>query len=369
MSHKKTIPLSDLPAGTQKSVTVSGQDVALFHHGGKITALCGTCPHKGGPLAEGDIEVGADGVRRVVCPWHGWQFDIATGEHPDGIARQAVHDVKIEDGMIAVSDIPSIPARLPAKKPNDPLADLRNLVSQTTPTSLNILGISTTNKGTQLDRYSTSEAALEKALDHAAKEHGAATRMIKLRELGFRHCEGYYSHSAAACTWPCSISEQDPADGMNQVYRDMILWADIVLLATPIRWGNASSLYYKMAERLNCVQNQITLNDRVLIQSKVASFIVTGGQDNIQAVVGQLSTFFTDLGFTFPPFNFVGWSRGWIAEDMENNVASFKKSRYLTRTLKELVANSVMLSRQIKGIDNSRIKAPKPNVGDSLPAA
>jgi multimeric flavodoxin WrbA len=73
----------------------------------------------------------------------------------------------------------------------------------------------------------------------------------------------------------------DGKDGMTQVYREMVLWADIVLLATPIRWGNASSLYYKMAERLNTVQNQITLNNNILIKNKVAAFIITGGQDNI----------------------------------------------------------------------------------------
>jgi hypothetical protein len=64
-----------------------------------------------------------------------------------------------------------------------------------------------------------------------------------------------------------------------------------------------------------------------------------------------LNTFFTELGFALPPFNFVGWSRGWIAEDMENNVAEFKKSQYLTQAVKELVNHSVLLSRQIKGID------------------
>jgi nitrite reductase/ring-hydroxylating ferredoxin subunit/multimeric flavodoxin WrbA len=350
MTYTKTIAVSELPEGTQKAVTVAGQDVALFNQGGKITAISGTCPHEGGPLAEGTVERGPDGVLRVACPWHGWKFDMATGDAPPGLGvRQAVHEVKVQDGFIYVSDTPSLPAILPPKK-DDPLADLRNLASQTTPTSLHVLGISTTNMGAQLTRYSTSEAALEQALTHAAAQHGAATRLIKLRDLGFRHCEGYYSHSAAACTWPCSISEQDAADGMNQVYRDLVLWADVVLLATPIRWGNASSLYYKMAERLNCVQNQIALHNRVLIQNKVAAFIVTGGQDNIQQVVGQLNTFFTELGFALPPFNFAGWSRGWTAEDMENNVAEFKKSQHLAQTVQELVNRSVLLSRQIKGI-------------------
>ena len=39
------------------------------------------------------------------------------------------------------------------------------------------------------------------------------------------------------------------------------------------RWGAASSLYYRMAERMNCIQNQMTTRDRVLIRDKVAGFI------------------------------------------------------------------------------------------------
>ena len=148
----------------------------------------------------------------------------------------------------------------------------------------------------------------------------------------------------------------------------MILWADIILVATPIRWGNASSLYFKMAERLNCVQNQITLKDKVLVKNKVASFIITGGQDNIQAVAGQMMVFFTDLGFTFPPFSFLGWSRGWTAEDMDKNILQFKKSEYVNRTAKELVDNCVDTLKSIKQMDASKLKAPKPHKEDSLSA-
>ena len=44
-----------------------------------------------------------------------------------------------------------------------------------------------------------------------------------------------------------------------------------------------------MAERMNCVQNQLTLHDRALIQRKVAGIVVTGGQDNVQAVLARLA--------------------------------------------------------------------------------
>ena len=52
----------------------------------------------------------------------------------------------------------------------------------------------------------------------------------------------------------------------------------------------------------------------------MAAFIITGGQDNVQAVAGQMLGFFAELGCHFPPFPYVAHSRGWSAEDMENNV-------------------------------------------------
>jgi hypothetical protein len=51
----------------------------------------------------------------------------------------------------------------------------------------------------------------------------------------------------------------------------------------------------------------------------VAAFIITGGQDNVQHVAGEMLTFWSQLGFVFGKFPFVGWSRGWYAEDTENN--------------------------------------------------
>ena len=48
-----------------------------------------------------------------------------------------------------------------------------------------------------------------------------------------------------ACIFPCSISEIDKEDQMLEIYEKVILWSDVVIVSTPIRWGNASSLYYQ----------------------------------------------------------------------------------------------------------------------------
>jgi hypothetical protein len=94
-----------------------------------------------------------------------------------------------------------------------------------------------------------------------------------------------------------------------------------------------------MVERLNCVQNAITIRNQVLIRNKVAGFIIVGGQDNIQAVAGHMLGFFAELGFMFPQFPYIAHSRGWSHEDMERNVE-------IVRNSKELVEGAAMLSKR-----------------------
>jgi multimeric flavodoxin WrbA len=203
-------------------------------------------------------------------------------------------------------------------------------------------------------RFSGSDHLLDCALA-AAGRLGAETRLIRLNELKFRACEGYYSKSARACTWPCSITEMDANDQMDQVYEAFVHWADAIIVASPIRWGAASSLYFKMAERLNCVQNAITIRNQVLIRNKVAGFIIVGGQDNIQGVAGQMLGFFAELGFIFPQFPYIAHSRGWSREDMERNVEVVRNSAELADGAAELTRRCLDLAAHLI----SRDEAPK----------
>ncbi len=187
---------------------------------------------------------------------------------------------------------------------------------------LRVLGISTTAMNQQHPRPSTSETLLEHALEYAKEKRLAETKLIRVRELKFRHCEGYYSRAMRNCSWPCNITAEDSTDEMKKIYDGVVDWADVVLVATPLRWGNACSLYYEMVQRMNCIQNQIPSRGRYLIQNKVAAFIITGGQDGVQHVAGEMLMFWSELGFVFGRFPFVGWSRGWYAEDTEHNYDS-----------------------------------------------
>jgi len=322
-------------------VVVDNQKLAITWQNGQFGAISGVCNHAGGPLGQG----GLDG-EYVVCPWHHWKFHCRTGLGEPGYEDDAVpsHAVRIEQDELFVNIRPATPR---SKKPHPPHPLTRPVQRAEGP--IRVAGISTTHMDREHPRYSGSEALLTVALEHAASALGCETQMLRLDDLRIRNCEGYYSKSARACTWPCSITQMDKQDEMEKVYELLVHWADVVLVATPIRWGAASALYYRMAERMNCVQNQITIKDQVLIRNKVAGFIIIGGQDNVQDVAGHQLGFFSELGFMFPQFPYIAHSRGWSAEDMERNVQHLQHSEELRRGARELVRRQVELARTLLG--------------------
>jgi nitrite reductase/ring-hydroxylating ferredoxin subunit len=73
----------DLEGG--KVVEADGQRIAVFNIGGSYYAIENTCPHRGGPLAEGMVT-----GEEVICPWHGSRFNVKTGSVVTPPARQGV---------------------------------------------------------------------------------------------------------------------------------------------------------------------------------------------------------------------------------------------------------------------------------------
>ncbi len=88
----------DLPEGGGRQVQVQGRSLAVFRTGGRVFAMDGTCPHRGGPLGEGALEGSI-----VTCPWHGWRFDVTTGACVGVPGRaQACFPARDEGGDVVV---------------------------------------------------------------------------------------------------------------------------------------------------------------------------------------------------------------------------------------------------------------------------
>lgn len=110
---------ADIAEGGRKVVVADGVEIGVFRVGGNLVAWRNQCPHQGGPVCQGKlmkcVEERLDGERRslgihykdgavnLICPWHGWEFDVATGRHA-GIERIRLGSVPVKqrDGAIYV---------------------------------------------------------------------------------------------------------------------------------------------------------------------------------------------------------------------------------------------------------------------------
>jgi nitrite reductase (NADH) small subunit len=94
----KVATLEELPPGSAKSVEVQGRAVALYNLDGTVVATDNTCPHRGGPLGEGDLE-----GEIITCPWHNFQYDVKTGRCLTNAALSlACHPVRLDGKSILV---------------------------------------------------------------------------------------------------------------------------------------------------------------------------------------------------------------------------------------------------------------------------
>jgi nitrite reductase (NADH) small subunit len=109
------LPLAELPPGTSTTVKAFGTTVAVFNVEGQVFALSNHCPHHGGPLCHGRISgavlpsqpyeyrYGREG-RVLICPWHGWEFDIESGRTIfDPAVRVKIYKARIEEGEIVLT--------------------------------------------------------------------------------------------------------------------------------------------------------------------------------------------------------------------------------------------------------------------------
>ena len=86
-------PVTDIPLGEGRTYEVDGEMVAVFRlRDGSVRALSAVCPHRGGPLADGQID-----NKVLVCPLHQNAFDLTTGCSHGGQPPLTVYAVRVDD--------------------------------------------------------------------------------------------------------------------------------------------------------------------------------------------------------------------------------------------------------------------------------
>ena len=111
---------ADIPEGGKLVVACGSAEIGIFRFGGQLYAWHNSCGHRQGPVCQGRLfrrvlePVAEDGTVRaleysaeamhIVCPWHGYEFDVRTGEHPgDANMRLRKAQVRAEGDEVFVT--------------------------------------------------------------------------------------------------------------------------------------------------------------------------------------------------------------------------------------------------------------------------
>ena len=107
MAKHVVAPVADVPPGAHLRVEAGGVPVAIFNLDGEFFGLLDRCPHMGGNLSEGIViglvesqKPGCYAYSRageiVRCPWHGWEFDIRTGQSRFDPSRWKARSIEVD---------------------------------------------------------------------------------------------------------------------------------------------------------------------------------------------------------------------------------------------------------------------------------
>jgi 3-phenylpropionate/trans-cinnamate dioxygenase ferredoxin subunit len=123
----------EIPPGGRKIVELEGRSIGVFHVGGAYYALLNWCPHQAGRLCEGQLWSALEGSvpgdyqtsregEIIACPWHGWEFDLRTGQswcEPERL-RVRTYDVRLEAGAEVAPDAPAPDVPVAPEAPDGP---------------------------------------------------------------------------------------------------------------------------------------------------------------------------------------------------------------------------------------------------------
>jgi nitrite reductase/ring-hydroxylating ferredoxin subunit len=118
--------VEEIPPGERKIIEVGGRTIGVFNVKGEFFAVLNRCPHQGGPLCRGNTHgfltsagVGEFQYSRageiLRCPWHGWEYDLRTGQSWFDPAHVIVrrYEVTLQPGVTGLQPGPYIAETFP----------------------------------------------------------------------------------------------------------------------------------------------------------------------------------------------------------------------------------------------------------------
>lgn len=103
-SGTKVASLQQFQENPVRRVEIADKKYLLYYDGEEVHAYRNVCPHQYGPVTQGLVHSDGEDGMKITCPWHGWEYDLSTGENPmDSIKRHLPRvEVTIENGDVYI---------------------------------------------------------------------------------------------------------------------------------------------------------------------------------------------------------------------------------------------------------------------------
>jgi multimeric flavodoxin WrbA len=126
---------------------------------------------------------------------------------------------------------------------------------------------------------------LSELVSECLRQHDVRSEIVRLVDYDIK--PGIKSNMGKGDEWPGILKR--------------VLAADIIVFATPIWWGNQSSLMQRVIERLDELHNELLDTGKSRLANKVGGIVITGEEDGEQHITGNISNFLLSIGVTLPP--------------------------------------------------------------------
>jgi len=163
------------------------------------------------------------------------------------------------------------------------------------------------------------------------KPHNISSDIIRLVDYTIH--PGIESHTTQKDDWP-EILEK-------------VLAADVVIFATPVWWGNHSSLLQRVIERMDALNDELLETGISPFASKIGGIVITGAEDGAQNIIGNICNFMIWNGLTIPPAASLSYL-GSPGENKEEVEKTFQSEPYISMA-KTMARNIAHASRILTG--------------------
>jgi multimeric flavodoxin WrbA len=179
--------------------------------------------------------------------------------------------------------------------------------------------------------FSHTETLAELVIEEL-KTHDVASEIVRVVEYEVK--PGIKSNMGPGDEWPAILKK--------------ILAADIIVFATPIWWGNQSSLMQRVIERLDELHTELRETGKSRLMNKVGGVVITGEEDGEQHVTGNISNFLLSIGVTLPPLCAVSYLGEYERATRNSLRKRFREEKETLKAAQTMARNLAFFGRLLR---------------------